>query len=60
MLKSLIADVKILFSSSVVKDFAKVDFNSPFVQIESNSLYVKLRCGPTCDLSYLPYALVFI
>ena len=60
MLKSLIADVKILFSSSVVKDFAKVDFNSPFVQIESNSMSSKLTCGPKCDLSCLSYALVFI
>jgi len=44
----------------LVMDFAKVDFNYSFVQIELNKVSSKLTCGPKCDLSCLPYALIFI
>jgi len=44
----------------LVMGFVEADFNSPFVQIESNSMSSKLTCGPKCDLSCLSYALVFI
>eukprot|EP00256_Glycine_max_P060775 XP_014629775.1 uncharacterized protein LOC106798315 [Glycine max] len=46
----------------LVIGFAEADFNSTFVQIESNRVSSKprLTCGPKCELSCLPYVLAFI
>ena len=60
MVKNEMKLIGVVVMVMLVMGFAQAYFNFPFVQIESNNMPSKLTCGPKCDLSCLPYALVFI